>query len=152
MKEALKPFTGDTVVIYTDGACRGNPGPGGWGVVLDYKGHKKTLYGNEKDTTNNRMELTAAIKALEALKKPSKVEVFTDSKYVQDGITVWISKWKQNNWRTSARKPVKNLDLWKRLESALALHDVNWHWVKGHSGNLGNEEADMIAQKAIDSQ
>ena len=110
MKEALKPFTGDTVVIYTDGACRGNPGPGGWGVVLDYKGHKKTLYGNEKDTTNNRMELTAAIKALEALKKPSKVEVFTDSKYVQDGITVWISKWKQNNWRTSARKPVKNLD------------------------------------------
>ena len=140
----------EVIVIYTDGACSGNPGPGGWGAVLEYKGHKKTLSGNNQKTTNNRMELTAAIEALEALNRPSKINLFTDSKYVRDGITVWISKWKKNKWKTSARKPVKNLDLWIRLESALDIHQVSWHWVKGHSGNPGNEEADKLAQKAID--
>jgi len=140
----------EVIVIHTDGACSGNPGPGGWGAVLEYKGHKKTLSGNNQKTTNNRMELTAAIEALEALNRPSKIDLFTDSKYVRDGITVWISKWKKNKWKTSARKPVKNLDLWIRLESALDIHQVNWHWVKGHSGNPGNEEADKLAQKAID--
>ena len=140
----------EVIVIHTDGACSGNPGPGGWGAVLEYKGHKKTLSGNNQKTTNNRMELTAAIEALEALNRPSKINLFTDSKYVRDGITVWISKWKKNKWKTSARKPVKNLDLWIRLESALDIHQVNWHWVKGHSGNPGNEEADKLAQNAID--
>ena len=140
----------EVIVIYTDGACSGNPGPGGWGAVLEYKGHKKILSGNNQKTTNNRMELTAAIEALEALNRPSKINLFTDSKYVRDGITVWISKWKKNKWKTSARKPVKNLDLWIRLESALDIHQVSWHWVKGHSGNLGNEEADKLAQNAID--
>ena len=140
----------EVIVIHTDGACRGNPGPGGWGAVLEYKGHKKILSGNNQQTTNNRMELTAAIEALEALNRPSKINLFTDSKYVRDGITVWISKWKKNKWKTSARKPVKNLDLWIRLESALDIHQVSWHWVKGHSGNPGNEEADKLAQKAID--
>jgi|TARA_Y100000814_G_scaffold279108_1_gene241432 ribonuclease HI len=140
----------EVIVIYTDGACSGNPGPGGWGAVLEYKGHKKTLSGNNQKTTNNRMELTAAIEALEALNRPSKINLFTDSKYVRDGITVWISKWKKNKWKTSARKPVKNLDLWIRLESALDIHQVSWHWVKGHSGNPGNEEADKLAQNAID--
>ncbi len=140
----------EVIVIYTDGACSGNPGPGGWGAVLEYKGHKKTLSGNNPKTTNNRMELTAAIEALEALNRPSKINLFTDSKYVRDGITVWISKWKKNKWKTSARKPVKNLDLWIRLESALDIHQVSWHWVKGHSGNPGNEEADKLAQNAID--
>ena len=140
----------EVIVIYTDGACSGNPGPGGWGAVLEYKGHKKTLSGNNQKTTNNRMELTAAIEALEALNRPSRINLFTDSKYVRDGITVWISKWKKNKWKTSARKPVKNLDLWIRLESALDIHQVSWHWVKGHSGNPGNEEADKLAQNAID--
>ena len=140
----------EVIVIHTDGACSGNPGPGGRGAVLEYKGHKKTLSGNNQKTTNNRMELTAAIEALEALNRPSKIDLFTDSKYVRDGITVWISKWKKNKWKTSARKPVKNLDLWIRLESAIDIHQVNWHWVKGHSGNPGNEEADKLAQKAID--
>ena len=140
----------EVIVIHTDGACSGNPGPGGWGAVLEYKGHKKILSGNNQKTTNNRMELTAAIEALEALNRPSKINLFTDSKYVRDGITVWISKWKKNKWKTSARKPVKNLDLWIRLESALDIHQVSWHWVKGHSGNPGNEEADKLAQNAID--
>ena len=139
------------VVIFTDGACSGNPGPGGWGVVLEYRGHKKLISGSALDTTNNRMELTAAIESLEALNRPSDVDLYTDSRYVRDGITIWIKKWKTNNWQTSGRKPVKNLDLWKRLENALNQHNVSWHWIKGHAGHPGNEEADLLARNAIES-
>ncbi len=141
----------EPVIIYTDGACRGNPGPGGWGVVLHYKGVGKELYGGEVETTNNRMELMAVIKALETLKRPSAVRLYSDSSYVLKGITEWITHWKQNGWRTSAKKPVKNQDLWQRLDAAMARHEINWHWVKGHSGDKGNDRADALANRAIDA-
>jgi len=139
----------DQIVIYTDGACSGNPGPGGWGVYLIWKGHEKELFGGETDTTNNRMELMAAIQALENLKRKGPVELYTDSTYVRDGITKWIHGWKRNGWRTAANKPVKNEDLWKRLQAALSGHVVEWHWVKGHSGHPGNDRADQLARDGI---
>ena len=141
---------GGKVVIYTDGACRGNPGPGGWGVFLDYQGQNKRLNGFEAETTNNRMELTAAIEAMKALKRPCQVELHTDSKYVQQGISEWIDKWKKNNWKTAARAPVKNADLWRLLDRESARHRVRWVWVKGHAGIEGNEIADQLANQAID--
>ncbi|MGD2172475.1 MAG: ribonuclease HI [Gammaproteobacteria bacterium] len=141
----------DKVVMYTDGACRGNPGPGGWGVVLHYRGNDKTLKGFEAQTTNNRMELTAVIEGLRALKRPCEVELHTDSKYVMQGINEWIQTWKRNGWKTAARKPVKNYDLWKRLDDEAARHRVSWKWVKGHSGVHGNERADQLANAAIDA-
>ena len=137
-------------LIYTDGACRGNPGPGGWGAILRYNGHEKTLYGAEPMTTNNRMELMAAIQALESLKRPCRVRITTDSQYVQKGITEWLANWKKRGWRTAAKKPVKNVDLWKRLDAAVAAHDVHWKWVRGHSGHPENELADTLANQAID--
>jgi len=136
--------------IFTDGACRGNPGPGGWGVLMRHKGHEKTLYGAEAQTTNNRMELMAAIQALESLTRPCQVRVTTDSKYVQQGIQEWLANWKRRGWKTAARKPVKNVDLWQRLDKATAGHDIEWAWVKGHSGHPENERADELANKAID--
>jgi ribonuclease HI len=140
----------DKVEIFTDGACRGNPGPGGWGVLLRYGGHEKELYGAEKETTNNRMELMAAITALESLKRTCKVDLTTDSQYVRKGITEWMSNWKRNGWKTASRKPVKNADLWQRLDTAAARHEVNWHWVRGHSGHDENERVDELANRAID--
>jgi ribonuclease HI len=137
------------VVIYTDGACKGNPGPGGWGVVLQAGSHRKTLNGGEPHTTNNRMELTAAIKALRALTRPSQVHLYTDSQYVRKGITEWLANWKSRNWLTAAKKPVKNDDLWRELDAEVARHQVRWHWVKGHSGDPGNELADRLANEAI---
>jgi len=139
-----------TVVIYTDGACRGNPGPGGWGAVLEYKNQEKTFYGFETLTTNNRMELMAAIQALAALTRPCKVELTTDSEYLRKGIMEWAHVWQQRNWRTAGKKPVKNADLWQRLLDEVARHEVNWHWVKGHSGHQGNTKADKLANQAID--
>lgn len=139
-----------TVVIFTDGACRGNPGPGGWGAVLRYNGTEKTLYGSEDNTTNNRMELMAAISALESLKRPCKVSLTTDSKYVRDGISEWITNWKKRGWKTASKSPVKNVELWQRLDKARDQHDVDWHWVKGHAGHPGNELADQLANQAID--
>lgn len=139
------------VEIYTDGACRGNPGPGGWGALLVWNGREKELFGHDPETTNNRMELTAAIRALEALKRPARVRLHTDSKYLKDGITEWIRRWKTNGWKTAAKKPVKNADLWLRLDALLAKHAVSWHWVKGHAGEPGNERADRLANRAIDS-
>lgn len=136
--------------IYTDGACRGNPGQGGWAAVLRYKGHEKTLYGAEPLTTNNRMELMAAIRALESLKRPCRVRLTTDSQYVQKGITEWMTNWKRNGWKTAAKKPVKNADLWQRLDTAIAGHQIQWEWVRGHSGHPENELADELANKAID--
>jgi ribonuclease HI len=138
------------VTIYTDGACRGNPGPGGWGVLLQYGDHVKELYGGEPDTTNNRMELTATIEALQVLKKDCKVDLFTDSTYVKNGIQQWMKKWKLNSWKTAARKPVKNRDLWEILDQQANSHTVNWHWVKGHAGDPGNEKADELANRGID--
>jgi ribonuclease HI len=140
----------DTVVIYTDGACRGNPGPGGWGVILSYKGVVKELYGGEKETTNNRMELTAAIQGLEVLKKQCKVELNTDSKYVLQGITEWLPNWKKRGWKTASNKPVKNEDLWRRLDAAGSKHTIEWKWVKGHSGHKENDRADELANLGID--
>lgn len=140
----------DVVEIFTDGACRGNPGPGGWGVVLRYKGKEKELYGAEAETTNNRMELTAAIMGLESLKRPCKVELTTDSQYVRQGITEWINGWKKRGWKNSARKQVKNIDLWQQLDQIAAKHQVEWHWVKGHSGHDENERADALANRGID--
>jgi ribonuclease HI len=139
-----------TIEIYTDGACRGNPGPGGWGVLLVAGRHRKTLHGGEPETTNNRMELTAAIKALNALKRPSQVVLHTDSKYVMHGITEWMANWKKRGWKTASRKPVKNQDLWVALDEAIQRHDIKWVWVKGHSGHDGNEEADALANRGID--
>jgi ribonuclease HI len=139
------------VDIYTDGACRGNPGPGGWGALLLSGEHRKELNGAESDTTNNRMELTAAIEALSALKRRCQVRLFTDSQYVRQGITEWIHQWKKREWRTADRKPVKNVDLWQRLDEQIARHDIEWHWVKGHSGVPGNERADQLANEAIDA-
>lgn len=138
-----------TVVIYTDGACSGNPGPGGWGAVLMSGAHRKEISGGEADTTNNRMELMAAIRALEALKRPSVVQLFTDSGYLRNGITSWIRGWKRNGWRTAERKPVKNADLWQRLEQAGARHAIDWQWVRGHAGDRENERADELACAAI---
>jgi len=138
------------IEIYTDGACRGNPGPGGWGALLRYGGHEKELYGAEADTTNNRMELTAAIVALESLKRGCKVDLTTDSQYVKKGITEWIGNWKKRAWKTSDKKPVKNVDLWKRLDAALQPHEVEWHWVRGHTGHPENERADQLANRGID--
>ncbi len=138
-----------TVDIYTDGACSGNPGPGGWGVLLRYNDHERELMGGELETTNNRMELTAAIMALESLKRRAHVNLHTDSTYLRDGITKWIHKWKENGWRTAAKKPVKNVDLWQRLEDAIAHHEVHWHWVKAHAGHPENERVDMLARLAL---
>ena len=140
----------ERVEIFTDGACRGNPGPGGWGAVMRYKGKTRELYGGEAETTNNRMELMAAIVALETLQRACKVSVTTDSKYVMQGITQWIEGWKKRGWKNSAKKPVKNVDLWQRLDEAASRHDVRWHWVKGHSGHAENEQADALANKGID--
>ncbi len=137
------------VTIYTDGACRGNPGPGGWGALLKYRGVEKTLCGSEADTTNNRMELTAVIEALAALTRPCEVELYTDSAYVRNGITQWLPRWKSNGWRTAGRKAVKNQDLWTRLEAATQRHRINWHWVKAHSGQPDNESVDRLAREAI---
>ncbi len=137
-------------LIYTDGACRGNPGPGGWGAILRHNGHEKTLYGAEPETTNNRMELMAAIRALESLKRPCRVRLTTDSQYVQKGITEWLSGWKRRGWKTAAKQPVKNVDLWKRLDAAVSEHDIHWEWVRGHSGHPENELADQLANRAID--
>ncbi len=136
--------------MFTDGACRGNPGPGGWGVVLRYGDREKTLYGGEPHTTNNRMELTAAIEGLAALKEPCRVILTTDSQYVRQGITQWLAGWKAKGWRTTSRTPVKNQDLWQRLDAMAARHDVRWHWVRGHSGHRENELADALANRAID--
>lgn len=138
------------VEIYTDGACSGNPGPGGWGVVLISGGHRRELSGGELQTTNNRMEMTAAIKALEALKRPCRVRLHTDSVYLKDGITRWIHKWKQNGWRTANKKPVKNTELWTRLDDLLEHHDIEWLWVKGHAGHPENERADELARDGME--
>ncbi|MFN4178471.1 ribonuclease HI [Phenylobacterium sp.] len=137
------------VVIYTDGACRGNPGPGGWGAILMSGRHVKELWGGELDTTNNRMELMAAIQALEALNKPCKVELHTDSRYVQQGISEWLSLWKARGWRTMTKGAVKNEDLWRRLDAARARHDVDWRWIKGHAGHEHNERADELARRGM---
>ena len=139
------------VTIYTDGACRGNPGPGGWGVVLNYDGHEKHLFGGEQNTTNNRMELMAAINALKALKVPCNVDLYTDSKYVMKGIEEWLANWKLKQWKTAAKKDVKNKDLWQLLDKETQRHNINWSWVKGHSGNPGNELADALANRGIDN-
>ncbi len=138
------------VELFTDGACRGNPGPGGWGVVLRYGDHEKVLYGGDRHTTNNRMELIAAIEGLSALKQPCRVDLTTDSQYVRQGITQWLAGWKAKGWKTAARSPVKNQDLWERLDAAAARHEIHWHWVKGHSGHRENELADALANRAID--
>lgn len=138
------------VEIFTDGACRGNPGPGGWGAVLRHGGRERTLHGGESRTTNNRMELMAAIRALEALRRPCQVVLTTDSEYVRKGITEWLAQWKRRGWRTAARKPVKNEDLWRRLDELAAAHEVQWRWVRGHSGHDGNEQADRLANRGID--
>ena len=139
------------VIIYTDGACRGNPGPGGWGALIRLDAIEKEIFGGQFNTTNNQMELTAAIEGLAALKERCSVELYTDSKYVMDGITQWIQNWKKNNWRTAAKKDVKNKELWQKLDHLISKHQVQWHWVKGHSGDAGNETADLLANKGIDS-
>lgn len=140
-----------TVEIYTDGACRGNPGPGGWAALLSVDGQEKEISGAEALTTNNRMELTAVIRALEALRRPVRARVFTDSQYVRRGITEWLAQWKKRGWLTADRKPVKNQDLWERLEEICAAHDIEWHWVPGHAGVPGNERVDRLANQAIES-
>ncbi len=139
----------DLVTIHTDGACSGNPGPGGWGAVLNYNGHIKELKGGAAETTNNRMELTAAIEALNSLKRPCAVALHTDSKYVKDGLTGWIHGWKKNGWKTAAKKPVKNVELWQALDAAVARHEISWHWVKGHAGDEMNERADALANAGM---
>ena len=135
------------VTLYTDGACKGNPGPGGWGVVLYYGDHEKHLWGGEADTTNNRMELRAAIEGLAALTRQCTVDLYTDSQYVRNGINQWMANWKRNGWRTAARKPVKNAELWQQLDEQVQRHRIQWHWVRGHSGNDGNEQADALANR-----
>ncbi len=139
------------VTIYTDGACSGNPGPGGWGALLQFGEHERELKGGERNTTNNRMELTAAIAALETLKRTCKIHLHTDSTYLRDGMTSWIHNWKRNGWRTTAKKPVKNVDLWQRLDEAIQSHDIEWHWIKGHAGDPGNEAADALARQGLDA-
>jgi ribonuclease HI len=148
--DGAAPGARETVVIYTDGACKGNPGPGGWGVLLRYGGHERELYGGERATTNNRMELTAVIRALESLKRPCEVDLYTDSQYVRNGIMTWIRDWKRRGWKTADRKPVKNVDLWEALDALAAGHAVRWHWVKGHSGHPENDRVDALANKGID--
>lgn len=138
------------VSIWTDGACKGNPGLGGWGALLVYGKHRKELYGGEADTTNNRMEILAVIQALEILKERCRVHLYTDSQYVQKGMTEWISGWKQRGWRTAAKKPVKNADLWQRLDELCHQHELHWHWVKGHAGDAGNERADELANLGVE--
>mgnify|MGYP002622595394 CR=1 FL=1 len=140
----------DVVEIWTDGACRGNPGPGGWGALLIHGRRRKTLYGGDAETTNNRMELTAAIKALNALRGSRRVRLHTDSKYVMDGVTKWLPNWKARGWKTAAKKPVKNQDLWQALDAAMQKHTIDWRWVRGHTGVPGNEEADALANRGID--
>ena len=139
-----------TVIIYTDGACRGNPGPGGWGVLIEYGELSKQLYGGDVSTTNNKMELTAAIMALKEIKEPCEIILYTDSKYVLQGIKEWIHNWKKRGWRGANKKPVKNIDLWKELDELRDKHNIKWNWVKGHSGDPGNETADMLANRGID--
>ena len=139
------------VVIHADGACRGNPGPGGWGAILSCAGQDKEIFGGEPATTNNRMELTAVIRALESLKERCEVNVYTDSQYVQKGISEWVLSWKRRGWRTADKKPVKNVDLWQQLDALAAGHSVRWHWVKGHAGHDGNERADVLANRGVDS-
>ena len=148
--ETASPDVPSCVTIYTDGACRGNPGPGGWGARLENGEHVKELFGGEPDTTNNRMELSAAIEALSVLSRPCAITLVTDSKYVMQGVTEWMVNWKRRGWLTAARKPVKNQDLWQRLDQVLSGHQVQWRWVKGHSGNAGNERADALANRGID--
>ncbi len=140
----------EVVEIYTDGACSGNPGPGGWGVLLRWKGKERELWGGDAETTNNRMELMAAIKAFQALNRPAKVCIHTDSTYVKDGITSWIHGWKKNGWRTAAKKPVKNADLWQALDAVMAGHEVEWRWVKGHSGHVDNDRVDELARRGTE--
>jgi len=140
-----------TINIFTDGACSGNPGPGGWGALLRYNGYEKEMSGGEADTTNNRMEMLAAIVALESLSQPCDVNLYTDSTYLKDGITKWIFGWKKNGWRTSAKKPVKNVDLWQRLDETIKPHDIDWHWVKGHSGHPENERVDDLARAEVEN-
>jgi len=140
----------NTVEIYTDGACRGNPGPGGWGALLRYNGHEKTLHGSEQHTTNNRMELMAALMALKALKKSCEVSLTTDSQYLRKGITEWIYNWQKNNWKTADKKPVKNVDIWQQLAEEVLKHQIQWHWIKGHSDHLENDLVDALANQAID--
>ena len=145
MNDAPRP----QITIYTDGACSGNPGPGGWGAILISGEHRKELFGGERETTNNRMELMAAIEALGALKRPSQVVLHTDSTYVKDGITKWIHGWRRNGWRTAAKKPVKNAELWQRLDEATKRHEIEWRWVKGHAGHPENERADELARSGV---
>jgi len=140
----------DSVTIYTDGACKGNPGPGGWGALMLFGKHEKHLFGGEAETTNNRMELLAAIEALDALTRPCKVHLITDSVYMKDGITKWIGNWRRKGWKTAAGKPVKNRDLWERLDQAVERHEVHWGWVKGHAGDPGNEKADELANRGVE--
>ena len=142
----------DKVEMYTDGACRGNPGPGGWGAVLRFRDQSRSINGFEPQTTNNRMELTAVIEGLRALKRPCEIDLMTDSKYVMQGISEWIEQWKRNGWKTAARKPVKNVDLWQQLDHETERHVINWQWVKGHAGIEGNELADQLANEAIDAK
>ncbi len=142
-------MTEPVVEVFSDGACKGNPGPGGWGALLRFKDQEKELWGGEAGTTNNRMELMAVIRALEALKRPSRVRVYTDSQYVHKGISEWMRKWKRNGWKTADRKAVKNDDLWRELDSLASRHEVEWHWVKGHAGHPENERADRLANKGI---
>ena len=149
--EGVEGARGRAINIYTDGACKGNPGPGGWGAVLECDGEEKELYGGERSTTNNRMELTAVIEALAALKRPCRIVLHTDSQYVQKGITEWLRGWKARGWRTASREPVKNVDLWKKLDEAVQDHHIRWVWVKGHSGHDGNERADALANKGVAS-
>lgn len=139
------------VTIYTDGSCKGNPGPGGWGVLLRFNGEEKTLQGAVAQTTNNRMELTAAIAGLQALKKPCVVDLYTDSQYLRQGMTQWLVGWKRNNWRNAQKEPVKNQDLWQALDELAAVHQINWHWVKGHGGDPDNERVDVLANQAVEA-
>jgi ribonuclease HI len=149
---AAAPDTeGKVIHIYTDGACKGNPGPGGWGAVLEYGGTEREMFGGESATTNNRMELTAVIEALAALKRPCRVILHTDSTYVMKGITEWINGWKARGWKTAAKAPVKNIDLWKKLDEVVRTHEIDWIWVKGHAGDVGNERADALANKGVES-
>jgi ribonuclease HI len=138
------------VIVYADGACKGNPGPGGWGALLNWNGHERELCGGEKSTTNNRMELLAVIRALESLKRASVVQLYTDSQYVQKGMTEWVTGWKRRGWKTADNKPVKNVDLWQQLDQVAREHSVSWHWVKGHAGHPGNERADALANRGIE--